>query len=228
MNIQRANLNNCHLAEDTVVVIDVLRAFTTAAFAFRAGAKAIILVSTIDEAFSLKEAFSNAVLVGEDHGLPIKGFDFCNSPSELLDQDFKGKLLIQRTSTGTQGVVKSKNAKRIVVTGLCNVSATVNYLKSKPIKTLTIVEAGVHTSQIGLDDIACGDLIEALLLEEAIDFEGIKQRVLNSPAAVKFKDALLPSFPLDDLMLAVEIDKFDFVMEVHRENNRAYLTRVAS
>ena len=47
MIIQRATLQNCHTATGTVVVIDVLRAFTTAAYAFDAGADDITLVSTV-------------------------------------------------------------------------------------------------------------------------------------------------------------------------------------
>ena len=38
MKIHYATLESCHDATGTVVVIDVLRAFTTAAYAFAAGA----------------------------------------------------------------------------------------------------------------------------------------------------------------------------------------------
>ena len=44
MKITRVPLETCSEATGTVVVIDVLRAFTCAAFAFSAGAKEIILV----------------------------------------------------------------------------------------------------------------------------------------------------------------------------------------
>ncbi|MGB9800251.1 MAG: 2-phosphosulfolactate phosphatase, partial [Thermanaerothrix sp.] len=44
---QRANLETCAQAADIVVVIDVLRAFSTAAYAFAAGADRILLVSTV-------------------------------------------------------------------------------------------------------------------------------------------------------------------------------------
>ena len=57
------------------MVVDVLRAFTTTAYAFDRGAKEIILVSTIEEAFELRERDGDYLLVGEVNGLPIDGFD---------------------------------------------------------------------------------------------------------------------------------------------------------
>lgn len=226
MIIQRASLSNCHLAEDTVVVIDVLRAFTTAAFAFNRGVEEIILVSTIDEAFTLKSTFPHALLLGEEHGLPIQGFDFGNSPSEIANEDLTGQRLIQRTSAGTQGVVKSLQAKQIVVTGLCNVSATVSHLKRMSIKKLVLVETGVRNSQSGLEDTACADLLEALMLDQVVDIDVIRQRVYEAPAARKFLDETLNAFPRADLECAMQVDKFDFAMQVHSKDGKAHLRKV--
>jgi 2-phosphosulfolactate phosphatase len=55
LEIQRATLDTCAQATGTVVVIDVLRAFTTAAYAFAAGAADITLVGATEEAFALRE-----------------------------------------------------------------------------------------------------------------------------------------------------------------------------
>ena len=55
MMIQRATLETCGEATGTVVVIDVLRAFTTAAYAFATGAADITLVGEIEEAFTLRD-----------------------------------------------------------------------------------------------------------------------------------------------------------------------------
>lgn len=43
-------------AAGAVLVVDVLRAFTTAAYAFDAGARAIYLVATVDDALRFNEA----------------------------------------------------------------------------------------------------------------------------------------------------------------------------
>jgi 2-phosphosulfolactate phosphatase len=52
-------LDTCHDARGVVVVVDVLRAFTTAAYAFAGGAEEIFLVSTVEEAFSLRKRNSD-------------------------------------------------------------------------------------------------------------------------------------------------------------------------
>ena len=51
-----------------VIAVDVLRAFTTAAYAFGAGAKHIYLVADVDEALAFKAAHPGALAMGEDGG----------------------------------------------------------------------------------------------------------------------------------------------------------------
>ena len=54
MRFNYTTLETCHTATGIVLVIDVLRAFSTAAYAFSRGAKEIRLVSTVEEALELK------------------------------------------------------------------------------------------------------------------------------------------------------------------------------
>src|SRR5687768_8749101 len=105
------DLEDCHTATGVVILIDVLRAFSTAASAFSRGAKEIMLVSTVEEALFLKTQFLNAKAMGEVGGLPPEGFDFGNSPTHINEVDLSGITLIQRTGAGTQGAVRSRNAE---------------------------------------------------------------------------------------------------------------------
>ena len=102
MNFERYNLDTCHQIEGVAVVVDVLRAFTTAAFVFQAGAEEIILTDTVEEAFRLRDEHPGSLLMGEVNGYPIDGFDHSNSPSSLQGAVLAGRTLIQRTSAGTQ------------------------------------------------------------------------------------------------------------------------------
>src|SRR5207237_5230955 len=87
MRIERATNETCGAATGTVVAIDVIRAFTTAAFALAAGARDIMPVGTVEQALELRARFPGALLMGEVGGYPIEGFDFGNSPSALLGRD---------------------------------------------------------------------------------------------------------------------------------------------
>ena len=76
MNFHYTNLETCHKATGVVIVIDVLRAFSTATYALARCAEKIILVGDVEEALSLKSQFPNSKVMGEVRGLRPDGFDF--------------------------------------------------------------------------------------------------------------------------------------------------------
>jgi hypothetical protein len=96
--------------DGAVVVVDVIRAFSTAAYAFGAGAAEIFLVGSADDALEFKAANPGSLAMGEERGLRPDGFDFPNSPAMVRDADLEGRTLVQRTSAGTQGVVGAVDA----------------------------------------------------------------------------------------------------------------------
>ena len=224
MELKRANLQDCHRARGTVVVIDVLRAFSTACYAFDAGAEEIALASTVEEAFALKRNFYEAKIVGEQGGLPVEGFDFGNSPSEIKEASLEGEQLILRTSAGTKGVLRSTNAERILASSLCCAGATAREIYKKSPKEVTFVETGVSEQEDkGDEDRVCTDYIQSLLVDDPIDNVTIISRVKNSLAAQRFMDLNQPDFPLSDLELSLKIDGFDFGLEVKEREGILFL-----
>ncbi len=226
MKILRATLESCTDATGLVVVIDVLRAFTTTAYAFVAGADQITIVGTVEEAFAIKNQRPEVILMGEMDGRPIEGFDLSNSPSALIDLDLTDKHLVHRSTLGTQGVVRSDNASNILTASLCCASATVRYIKKLTPTAVTLIETGVQPDGWGDEDVACGDLIESLLLNKPYDLDEIKRRVQTSRAGVLFQDSKKSVFPLTDLECALAIDSFDFVMLVSRQNRQMVLKAI--
>ena len=63
-------------AQGTTIIIDVFRAFTTAAIAFGRGAKEITLVAEPEEAMELHRRGVGDYLMGEVGGKRPEGFDF--------------------------------------------------------------------------------------------------------------------------------------------------------
>lgn len=129
-------------AEGCVVVIDVLRAFTTAAYAFHAGASEVWLCSSTEEAFDLRRRAPRAVLVGELGGQQIPGFDHGNSPSALQDLDLRDHVVILRTSNGTQGVARASRASSILLGSLVVAAATARHLHRLGAETVTLLSMG--------------------------------------------------------------------------------------
>ena len=226
MDIRRATLDTCASATGTVIVIDVLRAFTTAAFAFAAGAEAITVVGGIEEAFSLRDEHPDWLIMGEQGGLPVEGFDFGNSPAAFLERDLTGRRLIQRTSSGTQGVVRSENADRVLTSSLCCARATVEQIARLRPERVTMVITGSHAGGLGDDDLACADYLEALMRGRSIDVQHVIERVRASRAGQKFTDPERPQFSAVDLEYAVDANRFSFAMMVRREEDRYVMRSV--
>lgn len=219
MKLRHVNLAGCGDADGVVVVVDVLRAFTTAAYAFDRGAEEILLVSTVEQAFELRENDPEYLLMGEVAGLPIDGFDLPNSPSTIADLDLSARRLIQRTTAGTQGVVRSTGAGRLYAASLCVASATADIIRKFNPEAVTFVNTGVKAKGGGDEDAACSDYIGSLLLENPVDSVSVRSRVLDSRAAAKFMNAGHTDFPRADLECALQIDRFSFSMAVERRGD---------
>ena len=219
LNTHKATLKTCSKATGIVVVIDVLRAFTTAAYAFNQGATEIALVSTIEEAFTIKQHNPDYLLLGEVNGLPIENFDIPNSPTAVASLNLQGKRLAMRTTAGTQGVVLSKSANTLYAASLCVATATARHISAEAYDNITFVETGVKDNGGGEEDSACADYISDILSGSLEDISLVQQRVTKSKAAQKFLDTTGFDFPYSDLIKALEIDQFDFAMKVERNDH---------
>lgn len=218
MQINFATLDDCVHATGIVVVIDVLLAFTTEAFAFSRGASSIVLTSTVEEALELKAQFAGSLAMGEVGTLPIPEFDLSNSSAELLNQDLSGRRIIHRSSKGTQGVTRSINAKDLFVTGFPTASATAAQVLEKQPDDVTFVITGITDDREGDEDRSCAEFIAELLRDTDPDRNAYIERAVKSAAGQWFTDPGKPEYLLEDLELATDIDRFDFAMPVSRED----------
>src|SRR5256885_13057408 len=103
MNIIHATgIDGARQARGTVVVIDVLRSFTVSAYALAGGARECRLVKTVAEARALAARTPGAVVCAEEDALPVEGIPISNSPTHIREVDLNGRVLIQRSTAGTQ------------------------------------------------------------------------------------------------------------------------------
>jgi len=82
--------------EELVIVIDVLRAFTTACYAMNNNPKDYIVVGDLNLAYKLKDENPDYILIGERKGLKLSGFDYGNSPTEIKDLELLMPYDIQK------------------------------------------------------------------------------------------------------------------------------------
>lgn len=214
MKFNRYTLEDCHQATGVVLIIDVLRAFSTAAYAFSRGAKEIYLVSGVDEALALKAQIPNSKVMGEVGGLPPQGFDFGNSPTRILEQDLTGITLIQRTGAGTQGAVRAVNADVMLATSFVVAQATLDYvLKRNPDEISFVITGGMGNDE----DVACADFLEKRFTGQEINQQAFIERVYASRDALQHMPDH-PQFPKSDLDYCSRIEHFNFFMLIQRTN----------
>jgi 2-phosphosulfolactate phosphatase len=225
MKFHYTNLDDCHTAKGIVVIIDVLRAFSTAAYAFSRGAKQIMLVSSVEEALILRSQVPNSRAMGEVGGLPPEGFDFGNSPTHIRTEELSGVTLIQRTGAGTQGAVRSQNADVMIACSFVVADSTVRFINRHGAAEVTFVITG-KTFSGGDEDLACAEYLEELMKGKQPDTKPFIQRVFHSRDALQHLDPAQTGFPLSDLDYCTKVDKFDFAMPITREDGKLIMNCV--
>ena len=217
MKFHYTDLDTCHEAAGVVVVVDVLRAFSTAAYAFSRGAKEIVLVSTVDEAVFLKSQIPNSLAMGEVGGLRPAGFDFGNSPTFIDEANLSGATMIHRTSAGTQGVVLSRQAEVLLAASFVVARATARFVEELSPREVTFVITG-RSYNGGDEDLACAEYLEEILKGNRPEAKPFLKRVLESKDAFPHLDPAQRDFPRSDLDYCARVDRFDFAMPVAREH----------
>jgi 2-phosphosulfolactate phosphatase len=218
--IHATGIDGARHAQGTVVVIDVLRSFTVSAYALAGGARECRLVKTVSEARELAIATPGSVLCAEEDALPVDGIPISNSPTAITAIDLKGKVLIQRSTAGTQ-VTAAVTGGDIFAASLVVARATAQACLLRNPDTLTLIASADHP-----EDHACARYLEALVRGEQADVEELLEPLRASERYRRARSGTWPGFPSTDLDLALAVDRFDFAMPVTREMR--YLSVVAA
>lgn len=221
-------VNDAKMATGLAVVIDVFRAFTVEPYLINNGAKKLIPVGDMQIAYDYKKKDNNCILIGERNGIILPGFDYGNSPSQIENIDFSGKTIIHTTSCGTQGIVKSINAKEIITGSLVNAKAITRYITKNRIEEISLV-ALCREGELPFDeDMLCAKYIKSLLEDKPLNNMKEEIEKLKSTTGSKFFNKLRQKdFPEKDFYLCTEMNKFDFILKVKKdEKGKLYTERV--
>lgn len=208
MNITiKEGVDGARNAKGIAVIIDVLRAATVASYLLDKGVTSIHPVATPEEAFDFKMKDEEVLLVGENKGIKIDGFDIGNSPSVIKTlNNLDGKMVVHRSSTGTQGLVNSTNANQIIFGSFVSAQAILDFLKASQSEDITFVPMYALEDQLFAEY-----MVSKLKGETHPSLEEVKAKleqhewILNS-----FLNPQNDNFPEDDFHLALEVDTFNF------------------
>tara|TARA_B100000902_G_C27322583_1_gene925809 strand:- start:10322 stop:11050 length:729 start_codon:yes stop_codon:yes gene_type:complete len=133
--INKRKITTCFVADwfrvdrdsnETIVVIDILRATSVISTAFHYGIKSVIPVQDLNEAKTYigKE---NHIVAAERDAKPIKGFAFGNSPFNYMNDKLAGNTLVLTTTNGTKALKMASN-NRCITASFINFQAVLDYL----------------------------------------------------------------------------------------------------
>ena len=210
--------DGCETAKGICVVFDVLRASSVECHLHLVGAKKVFPQESVEETLKMKKDNKDVILLGEREGYKIDGFDFGNSPSEILNNAdiIKGKICYHNTSAGTQAFNKclqNKNVKEVLVSSPNNLSATIKYLKKFLGKeNICLVAAG--SLDYCLEDFLVCEYVKSLLIGEKpkLSMEEIINKIKKTTGAKFFKN--VSCYPPIDFDICFKIDVLDKVLKL--------------
>ncbi len=213
-------LTGARNASGLTVIIDVFRAFSTCCYLIANGAKEIIPVGEVEKARNIKEENPDYLLVGERGGRELPGFQYNNSPSQLVNADFSGKTIILTTSSGTQGLVAARAADELITGSLVNLEPVVNYIKQQDPERVSIVPMGKGAKEPADEDELCARWMEKKLRdEEPEDTDSVLEALKEGDGKRFFKEENQDWSPKEDFYLCTDLNRFDFVIKAYRSAN---------
>ena len=143
-----------------VVIVDILRATTSICTAFDHGVEKIIPVGGVEKARLFKE--KGFIVACERDGKVLDFADVGNSPSDFLEDSFKGKTIAYSTTNGTKAINIASDADQIVIGSFTNLSTLAIWLL-KQNKNIVILCAAWKNLFNLEDSLFAGALSEKML-----------------------------------------------------------------
>ncbi|HEX6537931.1 MAG TPA: 2-phosphosulfolactate phosphatase, partial [Candidatus Dormibacteraeota bacterium] len=155
------------------IVVDALRAGATITTLLDLGCRELILTTGRGDARRLARE-RGGVLVGEREGIMPRGFDYNNSPTQLIDGDVHGRTVVFCSTNGTVVVSGLRRMRAVFVGCLLNAQACAEaaLAEAHALGTSVGIVCAGRSGVFALDDVlAAGVIVERLVT--AADAHGI-------------------------------------------------------
>ena len=144
-----------------IVVVDVIRATTTATTAVSLG-RQVFLAQTTDEAFRIASTLKEPLLVGELGGNMPVGFDLTNSPAKIVERTDVHRPMVLVSSSGTQLLLNAVGAEAVYAACFRNFSAVARHLSGRH-RRIAVLGAGSRNQFRREDQMGCAWVAEQLV-----------------------------------------------------------------
>lgn len=146
---------------DTVIIVDILRATTTICMMFRNGVSSVIPIADVEDAKRYKK---NGFLVGAERNAQKCNFaDFGNSPFDYPPEVVSGREIAFTTTNGTQAIHVAQDAKNMYIGAFSNIDALVR--KCAGAERVVVVCAGWN-NRINVEDTLFGGAFAKKMVQE--------------------------------------------------------------
>jgi 2-phosphosulfolactate phosphatase len=200
-------------AQGVTVIIDVFRAFSTACYAFDNGIKRLIDVSSPAVAFALRDKLkADVIIAGEQNEKKPEGFDFGNSPTEMMTGNIAGKTMIHCTTAGTNGILHATGASEILGAGLVNAGAVASYISMLKPEKVTLVAMGYRAVESAEEDLLCAEYIRDLLNGNERDLSAEIEALRTGSGSRFFMPGNISFSPPTDFFLCTDLNRFNFAL----------------
>ncbi|HSK99857.1 MAG TPA: 2-phosphosulfolactate phosphatase [Rubrobacteraceae bacterium] len=163
-------------AGSAVVVVDAFRASTTIAVLVHRGAR-VVPVASIEEARACAGADLRA---GERGSARVAGFDFGNSPTEILASEVRpGSTVAFSTTNGTRVIEAAKSAPAILAGAFVNASSLAEAIAAGAYgPRVVVVGCGWEGRRASEDESASGAILRRLQ-ERGAELDARARRVVG-------------------------------------------------
>jgi 2-phosphosulfolactate phosphatase len=167
-----------------VVVVDVLRAMTTAVTGLALGRRCFPIPS-LEVLPRLRSRLAHPLLVGELRGGVPVGFDLDNSPAQLAERQDTARPMVLLSTSGTRLLFETAAMGPVYAACLRNVTALVDALVDRH-PTVLVIGAGSRGEFREEDQLCCARIAGGLVdagYEPAGETESIVRRWGGAPVA---------------------------------------------
>jgi 2-phosphosulfolactate phosphatase len=152
--------------EDVVVVIDVLRTCTAAAVLCANGLDELYVCLSVRSSHKFAKSRPKSqpplLLLGERGGMPPEGFNYSNSPTELMNVDVRNKAALLLSNNSPTVLRHTAAATHVLLGSLYNAHAVMRHAAALATNTIHLVCSG-HLGDEDIGDILAAGFMAAML-----------------------------------------------------------------